>query len=250
MRCQDSTGRQISPELVVAVAEECGAVDELSDQVFATAIEQRRRWSEEGLDLGMAVNLSARGAIRDDLPEWLAAKCVKGGVPTDAVTIELTETAVMNDHVVAMETLLRLRLRGFALSIDDFGTGYSSLVRLQQMPFSELKIDKSFVLTREKAPQNEVFIRTLAHLASDLNLKCVIEGVEDAPTLGFAAGLGCTSAQGYHISPALPADGIPRFVKEWHTRQKWQRKSQARQQQPQPRVQNPPQHAPQAVAAG
>jgi EAL domain-containing protein (putative c-di-GMP-specific phosphodiesterase class I) len=223
LRCLDSAGRPISPEAVLNVAEQCGAVDELSQAVFAVAIKQRRAWSDEGLDLGMAVNLSARGAVGRDLPERLHDLCMSNGVPPESVTIELTETAVMNDNLLAMETLVRLRLRGFHLSIDDFGTGYSSLVRLQQLPFSELKIDKSFVTMRQKSPENDVIIRTLSQLASNLDLNCVIEGVEDEETLNLAESVGCNCAQGYLISPALPPDSVPRFAKEWRTRQKWRR---------------------------
>ena len=234
LRCHDASGRAIAPETVLAVAEQCGAVDEISQAIFATAITQRREWSKVGLDLGVAVNLSARGAMNPDLPDRLFDLCIKAQVPPDAITVELTETAVMNDSLLAMETLVRLRLRGFELSIDDFGTGYSSLVRLQQLPFSELKIDKSFVIARQKSAGNEVIIRTLAQLAQNLNLKCVVEGVEDEATLDFVAALGCDCAQGYFMSPALPPDRIMRFVKEWHTRQKWQRNRNARQLSPTP----------------
>jgi EAL domain-containing protein (putative c-di-GMP-specific phosphodiesterase class I)/ActR/RegA family two-component response regulator len=245
LRCQDASGRSISPESILAIAEQCGAVDEISQAIFAAAIQQRADWSKAGLDLGMAVNLSARGAMNPDLPDRLFDLCVKAQVPPEAITVELTETAVMNDSLLAMETLVRLRLRGFELSIDDFGTGYSSLVRLQQLPFSELKIDKSFVTTRQKSPENSVIIRTLAQLAQNLDLKCVVEGVEDEATLDFVASLGCNSAQGYFMSPALPPDGVPRFVKEWHTRQKWQRHRNRAQKA---EAETPPQQASQAAA--
>jgi EAL domain-containing protein (putative c-di-GMP-specific phosphodiesterase class I) len=234
LRCQDASGRAISPESVLAIAEQCGAVDDISQATFAMAIAQRAEWSRAGLDLGMAVNLSARGAMNPDLPDRLFDLCVKAQVPPESITVELTETAVMNDSLLAMETLVRLRLRGFDLSIDDFGTGYSSLVRLQQLPFSELKIDKSFVIARQKSPGNSVIIRTLAQLARSLDLKCVVEGVEDEATLDFVASLGCDCAQGYFVAPALPPDGLPRFVKEWHTRQKWQRHRNKAQNTPAP----------------
>jgi EAL domain-containing protein (putative c-di-GMP-specific phosphodiesterase class I)/ActR/RegA family two-component response regulator len=245
LRCQDANGRPISPESVLAIAEQCGAVEEISQAIFALAIGQRRAWSKAGLDLGVAVNLSARAAMNPDLPDRLFDFCTKAEVPPESITVELTETAVMNDSLLAMETLVRLRLRGFELSIDDFGTGYSSLVRLQQLPFSELKIDKSFVTTRQKSPENSVIIRTLAQLAQNLDLKCVVEGVEDEATLEFVASLGCDCAQGYFVAPALPPDNLPRFVKEWHTRQKWQRHRNRGQNPP---AQTPPQQASQAAA--
>ena len=221
LRCEDASGNPASPEAVLAVAEQAGAIDELTRKVFSIAIAQRRAWSVKGVDLDMAVNLCARGAIEPNLSDRLFDLCVFNQVPPQAVTIELTENAVTSDSLLAMETLVRLRLRGFDLSIDDFGTGYSSLVRLQQLPFSELKIDKSFVTTPQKSPQNEAIIRALAQLAHNLDMKCVIEGVEDEATLEFAASQGCNVAQGYFIAPALPPDDVPRFAKEWQLRQQW-----------------------------
>lgn len=223
LRCTDSAGRAVSPEIVLAVAEECGCVDALSFAVFAKSIAQYRSWHEQGLDIGIAINLSARGAVNQSLPEQLQDLCKASDVPPEALTIELTETAVMDDNLLAMETLVRLRLRGFDLSIDDFGTGHSSLVRLQQLPFSEVKIDKSFVIGRQKSPDNEVIIRTITQLAANLEMKCVIEGVEDEETLNFAIELGCTAAQGYFVAQALAPDRLPPFVKEWDARQSWRR---------------------------
>jgi EAL domain-containing protein (putative c-di-GMP-specific phosphodiesterase class I) len=234
LRCVDTAGRAISPEAVLTVAEQCGCGDELSYVIFGSAIAQRRLWSEQGLEISVAVNLSAKGAVRHDLPDRLYELCEVNRVPAAAITIELTETAVMNDNLLAMETLVRLRLRGFGLSIDDFGTGYSSLVRLQQLPFSELKIDKSFVTTRQKSSQNNAIIRAVTQLALNLNLKCVIEGVEDEDALRLAESLGCDYAQGYLISPSLPPDRIPPFAREWSTRQKWQRNRSAAPERPEP----------------
>jgi EAL domain-containing protein (putative c-di-GMP-specific phosphodiesterase class I)/CheY-like chemotaxis protein len=221
LRCRDAGGRPTSPEVVVAVAEQSGAIDALSEKVFAIAIRQSREWRAENLELGVAVNLCARGAIGPDLPHRLFDLCAAEQVPPAGLTIELTENALTSDSLLAMESLTRLRLRGFQLSIDDFGTGYSSLVRLQQLPFSELKIDKSFVTTPQKSPANDAIIRTVVQLAQNLGMKCVIEGIEDEATLDFAASLGCDFAQGYFIAPALAPEDVPRFVGEWHGRQKW-----------------------------
>jgi EAL domain-containing protein (putative c-di-GMP-specific phosphodiesterase class I) len=101
------------------------------------------------------------------------------------------------------------------------------------------------VTTRQKSPENSVIIRTLAQLAQNLDLKCVVEGVEDEATLDFVASLGCNCAQGYFVAPALPPDNLPRFVKEWHTRQKWQRHRNKAQKSP---VESSPQQDSQAAA--
>src|SRR5690606_13302383 len=149
------------PETVISVAENGGTIDELTELVFRKALAQRQRWSRRGLDLGIALNLSARSTFNQDLPEFLVALCAETGVPHDAVTIELTETAVMDDRLVAMEAMVRLRLKGFRLSIDDFGTGYSSLLRLKQLPFSELKVDKSFVIAMHGSRDYPVIVNAM-----------------------------------------------------------------------------------------
>jgi EAL domain-containing protein (putative c-di-GMP-specific phosphodiesterase class I) len=219
LRCRDGHGHLIPPGTVLGVAEQSELIGSLSMAVFEKSIVQYAVWRDEGLELDMAVNLSASGADDSDLPDRIFKLCAANRMPPSALTIELTETAVMSDHLVAMETLLRLRLRGFDLSIDDFGTGYSSLVRLQQIPFTELKIDKSFVTMRQRYSGSAIILKTISQLAQNLDMKCVIEGVEDAETLNFVEALGCTAAQGYFMSRPLPADQIVRFAKEWNASQ-------------------------------
>jgi EAL domain-containing protein (putative c-di-GMP-specific phosphodiesterase class I) len=131
----------------------------------------------------------------------------------------MTETALNTDNLIAMETMVRLRLMGFRLSIDDFGTGHSSLVRLRRMPFSELKIDRSFASSLGQDGENAVIVRSLAHLARNLELRSVIEGVEEEAALRFAVEVGCDEAQGYHIAKPMPPEEINQFSQTWHWRQ-------------------------------
>ena len=104
---------------------------------------------------------------------------------------------------------------GTGLSLDDFGTGHSSLVRLRQMPFSELKIDRSFVTNLERSGENAVIVRSLVQLAQNLEMHCVIEGVEDAYALKFATQLGCTEAQGFYFAPPMPIDQLLKAEQEY-----------------------------------
>jgi EAL domain-containing protein (putative c-di-GMP-specific phosphodiesterase class I) len=129
-----------------------------------------------------------------------------------------------------METMVRLRLLGFRLSIDDFGTGHSSLVRLRRMPFCELKIDRSFTGSLGEDGENAVIVRSLAHLARNLELHSVIEGVEDEAALRFAAEVGCDEAQGYHIAKPMPAEEIKPFAQTWQ----WRRATLMNGRQPVP----------------
>src|SRR6266481_3270230 len=118
----------------------------LTDRVVAAAAAQTARWHAANLSLEVAVNISARDLEDIELPDRLEQHCRAAGIDPGFMTLELTETSAMREAVQMMDVLTRLRLKGFSLSIDDFGTGYSSLVQLQRMPFSELKIDQSFVM--------------------------------------------------------------------------------------------------------
>jgi EAL domain-containing protein (putative c-di-GMP-specific phosphodiesterase class I) len=192
--------RVVSPEQLVAAAETANRMDEVTTWVFRTAVDQIARWRKKGLDLRLAVNISASDTKRDDLPELFSEICRNAALPPAHVTLELTETSVMSDQQTARETMVRLRLKGFRLSIDDVGTGYSSLVRLKQLPFSELKIDRSFAMALHQSRDNEMIVKALCHMAQDLELASVIEGLETARALEYAAACGCDEGQGYVIS--------------------------------------------------
>jgi EAL domain-containing protein (putative c-di-GMP-specific phosphodiesterase class I) len=131
------------------------------------------------------------------------------------VTLELTETGAMREALQMMDVLTRLRLKGFKLSIDDFGTGFSSLVQLQNMPFSEVKIDRSFVIQMMENEGCKAIVEIVIDLARKLGLQSVAEGVEDEATLHSLMTLGCNVAQGYHLSRPVAADRIPEFISEY-----------------------------------
>jgi EAL domain-containing protein (putative c-di-GMP-specific phosphodiesterase class I)/CheY-like chemotaxis protein len=219
LRCSDSLGRAVPAEKAISVAESAGMIDELTEWVFREALTQRESWSRAGFDLSIAVNLSAHSSFNQDFPELLVRLCAERHVPTTAVTIELTESAVMDDRLLAMETMVRLRLKGFQLSIDDFGTGYSSLLRLKQLPFTEMKVDKSFIIALHESRDNAVIVKAIIQLARNLEMRCVAEGVEDRKALEFVVGHGCDEAQGYHIARPMPAAEFPGFIKTWQWRQ-------------------------------
>ena len=219
LRCVDAVGRPIDPEKVVAVAEGSGMIDTVTEQVFREAIKERQRWSGQGFDLGISVNLSARSTFNQELPELFERICVEHQVPTKAVTVELTESAVMDDRLLAIEAMVRLRLKGFNLSIDDFGTGYSSLLRLKHIPFTEMKVDKSFVVALHQSRDNAVIVKAIIQLARSLEMYSVVEGVEDKAALDFVTQCGCDEAQGYFIARPMPGADVPGFIKAWPWRQ-------------------------------
>jgi EAL domain-containing protein (putative c-di-GMP-specific phosphodiesterase class I) len=214
VRWRHSTRGVVQPSQFIALAEETGLIHGVTDWVVATAAAQAARWraANLGLDVAVAVNFSARDLIDLDLPDRLEQYCRSAGSEPSFLTLELTETGAMREAVQMMDVLTRLRLKGFKLSIDDFGTGYSSLVQLQTMPFTEIKIDLSFVTQMMRNSGCRVIVEIIIELARKLGLRSVAEGVEDDEILKTLVDLGCDAVQGYHISRPIPADAMAQFV--------------------------------------
>jgi EAL domain-containing protein (putative c-di-GMP-specific phosphodiesterase class I) len=213
VRWQHTTRGLVAPDHFIALAEESDLIQDLTRWVFGTAMRQTAAWRRDGLALEIAVNLSACNLKVLDLPDWMAATCRDEELPTKAVTLEFTESAAMDDPVQAMDVLTRLRLKGFQLSVDDFGTGYSSLVQLQRLPFSELKVDKSFVMQMQQNTDCRVIVEAVIGLGQKLGLRVVAEGVETASTLDALRHLGADAAQGYFISRPIIAGKIPEIAR-------------------------------------
>ena len=198
----------IPPDQFIRLAEEYGLINRLTDWVMATAAEQAVRWRAAGHPLDVAVNISARDIEDLDLPDRMEQHCLTAGIDPERITLELTETGAMREAVQMMDVLTRLRIKGFKLSIDDFGTGYSSLVQLQKMPFSEIKIDQSFVTPMMSNDGCRVIVEIIIDLARKLGLASVAEGVEDEGALKALIDMGCATAQGYHLSRPIPAEDV------------------------------------------
>jgi EAL domain-containing protein (putative c-di-GMP-specific phosphodiesterase class I) len=141
--------------------------------------------------------------------------CRAAGAEPHNLILELTETGAMRDAVQMMDVLTRLRVKGFRLSIDDFGTGYSSLVQLQRMPFTELKVDRSFVMQMMRSKDCRVIVEIVIDLARKLGLESTAEGVENQAILDELIKLGCDCAQGYHLSRPVDAGRIAEIVAEY-----------------------------------
>jgi EAL domain-containing protein (putative c-di-GMP-specific phosphodiesterase class I) len=204
----------IQPDQFIALAEETGLIHGVTDWVIATAAAQAASWRADhlGLEVAVAVNFSASYLADLDLPDRLEQHCRTAGSEPAFLTLELTETGAMREAVQMMDVLTRLRLKGFRLSIDDFGTGYSSLVQLQRMPFSEVKVDLSFVTQMMNNTGCRVIVEIVIDLARKLGLTSVAEGVEEDAALKALIDMGCDTAQGYYISRPIAADLMPEFV--------------------------------------
>jgi EAL domain-containing protein (putative c-di-GMP-specific phosphodiesterase class I) len=206
----------LPPSEFLSLVEEYELIDQLTDYVLNSAIQQLAAWNGRNLRLGVAVNLSA--SLIDDLefPDRLTAILQKYGVAGSLLTIELTESTAMADATKAMDIFLRLCVNDINLSIDDFGTGFSSLQQLYQLPFDELKIDRMFVGGLPDDDEARAIVRATVDMAHALNIKVCAEGVETRAALEYLESVNCDRAQGYLVSPAVTAAEFERIVDNWN----------------------------------
>jgi diguanylate cyclase (GGDEF)-like protein/PAS domain S-box-containing protein len=202
----------IPPDDFIPLAEDTGLIRPLGMWVLRAAIRQSRDWSAGGLDLQVAVNLSARNLHDPALPDLVDELLVKHAVRRDRLRIEITESTLMADPERAMEILTRLAGMGVRLAIDDFGTGYSSLAYLRRLPVDEIKIDKSFVLEMTSAENAAVIVRSTIDLGHNLGLSVVAEGVETQEAWTMLAASSCDQVQGFGLSAPIRPDEVAPWV--------------------------------------
>lgn len=188
--------------------------------VLIAALRQTRLWHDAGLKLRVAVNVSMHNLARLDFADFVIDQIVHFGVPAESLILEVTESRLMTDVLAPLDILTRLRLKRISLSIDDFGTGHSSLAQLREIPFDELKIDRSFVhgVALDKTRQ-AIFGASLG-MARLLGMKTVAEGVEDRADWDFLRLQGCDLARGYFVAKPLAAEKLPAWMADWESRQR------------------------------
>ena len=208
----------VPPDEFIPLAENSGLVGPLTAYVLDLALAQARRWLDAGQPLPMAVNLSARNLIDEDLANRVMLALDKHGVPARLLTLEITESAIMTDPERARRVLDRLAGCGVLLSIDDFGAGYTSLSQLKDLPITELKVDRSFVAALRSDTGSGLIVRSVLELGRDLGLSTVAEGVESAEILTDVTTYQCDVAQGYHLSRPLSEEALDRWRAAWQAR--------------------------------
>jgi diguanylate cyclase (GGDEF)-like protein len=204
----------VSPGEFVPIAEQTGGARRLTSWALAAAIAQMAAWRREGIDLDVAVNLSAPDLLDPQLgDEILEALRVNGVAPTRLI-LEITEGAVMRDPALAVRNMQLLRIAGVRFSLDDFGTGYSSLSQLSRLPLDELKIDRSFITRAHERRDDVTIIMSTIELAHSMGLKVVAEGVETQEAWNLLRRLGCDLVQGYFISKPLSPEDTVTFLRQ------------------------------------
>jgi diguanylate cyclase (GGDEF)-like protein len=205
VRWQHPERGPVSPEEFVPIAERSGLIGLLTTRVLDDTLAASARWRAAGHDLAVAVNLSARSLHDADLVEEVSRLLRRHGVPSDRLTLEVTEGSVMTDPTRAIALLHQLRDLGVRLSVDDFGTGYSSLSYLKRLPVHEVKIDRSFVTGLRSGGEDVAIVRAIVDLGRHLGLEVVAEGVEDQQTWDLLDSIGCHVVQGWHLARPMPA---------------------------------------------
>lgn len=210
----------LPPSEFVPLAEQSGLIVPLGYWVISRALRDMQDLRERGMaPLHMAVNLSFRQFQDSQLLVTLGRLISERGIDASWLEFELTETAVMRRNEQVKQTMDALGKLGVRFSLDDFGTGFSSFVHLNSLPIALLKIDKSFVAGMEAREENRQLVHAMIHLAHNLNLQVVAEGVETAEQLALLRGFGCDQVQGYLISKALPLDVFAEFLQRGSTQQ-------------------------------
>ncbi|HEV3234496.1 MAG TPA: EAL domain-containing protein [Candidatus Dormibacteraeota bacterium] len=205
----------IPPDQFIPMAEQTDLLSSLARWVLETSLKQLDAWRRAGLELSMAVNLSAANLHEASLPEMIRDLLAKYKLDPSALTVEITESAIMVAQ--ADRTVRRLSDMGVGVSIDDFGTGYSALSYLKTLPVDEIKIDRSFVRDMAVNPDDAAIVQPTIDLGHNLRLRVTAEGVEDEDTWLVLESLGCDAAQGFYISEAL----LPAELEVWLKQSAW-----------------------------
>lgn len=208
----------VLPHQFIATAEEHGLIDALTRTVLASALRQIRLWQESGLRLHVALNVSMSNLSLLEFPDLVARAALNAGVQPTSLVLEVTESRLMKNPLEALDILTRLRLKRIGLSIDDFGTGHSSLAQLCDIPFDELKIDRSFVHGAWRDSSLRAICDASLGMAKQLGMKTVAEGVEDREDWEYLRVTSCDMAQGYFIARPMPADDLPAWIQAWEVR--------------------------------
>jgi predicted signal transduction protein with EAL and GGDEF domain len=215
VRWQHPTRGLLPPMDFVPLAERTSLIKPLTAWVLQEAARQCGLWRSQGRELSIAVNVSARNLLDDELVQTVIDAADAAGIPVQSLHLEITETAVMTDPVRVNATLTQLFRLGVYVSIDDFGVGYTSLAHLSTLPVRALKIDRRFVTDLLTNPVDEILVRNVIHLARDLGLDSVAEGVESPEVWQRLADLGCDEIQGYVLTRPLPPDDFDGWLDHW-----------------------------------
>jgi len=211
LRWQHPTRGVVAPNDFIPLLEETGMIVQVGREVLLQACRQTRRWHQRGYDVAVSVNVSALQLESDDFFDDVRRALHDTGLDPRALTLEITESALMRDALTAVDRLRALKTLGITLAIDDFGTGYSSLSYLRQFPIDVLKIDRSFVNGMVESVEGGALIHTMVQLGQALRLRTVAEGIETEEQLRHLQDEGCRDGQGYLFARPISPSEVEHF---------------------------------------
>ncbi|MDP3211569.1 EAL domain-containing protein [Methylotenera sp.] len=215
IRWKHPTRGMVFPDQFIPFAEQTGLIRDITLWMIAEASKVSAQWLEKGILIPIAVNISARDLIDSDFPNKVSEILKSKGSNTSLISLEVTESSIMDDPHRAKQTLLHLSEMGIKLAIDDFGTGYSSLSYLKELPVSELKIDKSFVMHIEDNLNDRIIVSSTIELAHNMGLHVVAEGIENIKVWKFLQEMNCDYGQGYYMSRPIPVSDFEAWHQQW-----------------------------------
>jgi EAL domain-containing protein (putative c-di-GMP-specific phosphodiesterase class I) len=207
------------PKTFIPMAEKSGVISDLCNAMLHSVIKQGAVWFDSGLDLKLAINVTAEDMEDVNFPDYLADMAHSYGFPLSNIVLELTESQLMDKLHLTLDTLIRLRLKGVTLAVDDFGTGYSNLGQIKRAPFGELKIDRSFVREGLRDDEGRAILEASILMGKKLGLTVVTEGIEKNDEYEIVSALGAHEVQGYLISTPMAADEVPAWIDRWYSLQ-------------------------------
>ena len=205
----------LGPSAFIDALEQNNRIDFLDWSMIELSVERCRWFHDQGTPISISINLAPETLAHPAFLRQIAACLGRHAVLPDYITFELPESSALNSDPNFIERLVRLRMMGFGLAIDDYGTGRSNLQLLARIPFTELKIDRSFVDGASKRRAIGTVLRSCLSLAHSLDRMSVAVGVETRQDWDFLQGLGCTYAQGYHIANPMEATAFPGWLEDW-----------------------------------
>lgn len=214
VRWRHPSGVIILPDDFIPVAEQSGLMPRLTAEVLEMALSQSAEWLGAGLRVPIAVNVSLRDLLDVDFADTLAARLVRYGIPASLLSLEVTERVLAGNIDRVAVTMSSVVATGVQMSLDDFGTGWSSLLLLRRLPVAEIKLDRSFVSRVADSPADATIVAGVTAMAHALGLSVVAEGVEDDAVWRVLGGLGCDTAQGWHVSRSMTAADTGRWLRQ------------------------------------
>lgn len=208
-------GGVVLPYAFISLLEEAGQISELTWIMLAKSAQDCRKWRDAGLDLNVSVNLSVKLLDDPAIADAITWQVTQQGLDPKYVILEITESAAMTSVGHVLENLIRLRMKGFGLSIDDYGTGYSSMQQLTRIPFTELKIDQSFVMHAARQESSRMILESSLEMARKLGITSVAEGAESAEDWNLLRECGCDLAQGFFVARPMRSVDFPEWVRSW-----------------------------------